>query len=112
MQWLTAAPDFTRMTLVLLWFSFFFGMYNGAMVAALTEVMPVYVRTVGFSLAFSGDGDFGGLTPAISTALVKLTGDKSSPGWWLMCAALCGLAATAMLFVRLSRGYIAAENKA
>ncbi|MDI5754477.1 hypothetical protein MJL79_30195, partial [Salmonella enterica subsp. enterica serovar Montevideo] len=35
---------------------------------------------------------FGGLTPAISTALVKLTGDKSSPGWWLMCAALCGLA--------------------
>ncbi len=30
MQWLTAAPDFTRMTLVLLWFSFFFGMYNGA----------------------------------------------------------------------------------
>ncbi|SUH16919.1 citrate-proton symporter [Salmonella enterica subsp. enterica] len=53
MQWLTAAPDFTRMTLVLLWFSFFFGMYNGAMVAALTEVMPVYVRTVGFSLAFS-----------------------------------------------------------
>jgi MHS family citrate/tricarballylate:H+ symporter-like MFS transporter len=49
MHWLTAAPDFTRMTLVLLWFSFFFGMYNGAMVAALTEVMPVYVRTVGFS---------------------------------------------------------------
>lgn len=32
---------------------FLFGMYNGAMVAALTEVMPVYVRTVGFSLAFS-----------------------------------------------------------
>ena len=35
MHWLTVAPDFTRMTLVLLWFSFFFGMYNGAMVAAL-----------------------------------------------------------------------------
>ncbi len=46
MHWLTVAPDFTRMTLVLLWFSFFFDMYNGAMVAAL--VMPVYVRTVGF----------------------------------------------------------------
>ncbi|EAR1628466.1 tricarballylate/proton symporter TcuC [Salmonella enterica] len=113
MQWLTAAPDFTRMAQVLLWFSFFFGMYNSAMVAALTEVMPVYVRTVGFSLAFSlATAIFGGLTPAISTTLVKLTGDKSSPGWWLMCAALCGLAATAMLFVRLSRGYIAAENKA
>ncbi len=64
MHWLTAAPDFTRMTLVLLWFSFFFGMYNGAMVLALTEVMPVYVRTVGFSLAFSlATAIFGGLTP-------------------------------------------------
>ncbi|MDI5823328.1 hypothetical protein MJI95_34840, partial [Salmonella enterica subsp. enterica serovar Kentucky] len=41
-----------------------------------------------FSLAFSlATAIFGGLTPAISTALVKLTGDKSSPGWWLMCAA-------------------------
>ncbi len=78
MHWLTVAPDFTRMTLVLLWFSFFFGMYNGAMVAALTEVMPVYVRTVGFSLAFSlATTIFGGLTPAISTALVELTGDKA-----------------------------------
>ena len=108
MQWLTAAPDFTRMTLVLLWFSFFFGMYNGAMVAALTEVMPVYVRTVGFSLAFSlATAIFGGLTPAISTALVEITGDKSAR--WLMCAALCGFAATAMLFMRLSRGYQPAE---
>lgn len=97
MHWLTAAPDFTRMTLVLLWFSFFFGMYNGAMVAALTEVMPVYVRTVGFSLAFSlATAIFGGLTPAISTVLVELTGDKSAPGWWLMCAALCGFIATAL----------------
>ena len=93
-------------------FSFFFGMYNGAMVAALTEVMPVYVRTVGFSLAFSlATAIFGGLTPAISTALVELTGDKSAPGWWLMCAALCGFIATALLFVRLSRGYQPAESQ-
>ncbi len=77
MHWLTAAPDFTRMTLVLLWFSFFFGMYNGAMVAALTEVMPVYVRTVGFSLAFSlATAIFGGLTPAISTAWSSLPAIK------------------------------------
>ncbi|MGF6606953.1 hypothetical protein OKW45_001853 [Paraburkholderia sp. WSM4175] len=41
------------MLAVLLWLSFFFGMYNGAMVAALTEVMPVNVRVAGFSLAFS-----------------------------------------------------------
>lgn len=103
MTWLTAAPDFTRMSLVLLWFSFFFGMYNGAMVAALTEIMPVYVRTVGFSLAFSlATAIFGGLTPVISTALVEFTGSRSAPAWWLMCAAFCGLAATCALFLRVS----------
>ena len=31
----------------LLWLSFMYGMYNGAMVVALTEVMPVQVRVVG-----------------------------------------------------------------
>lgn len=96
----------------LVWFSFFFDMYNGAMVAALTEVMPVHVRTVGFSLAFSlATTIFGGLTRAISTATVELTGDKSAPGWWLMCAALCGFVATVLLFVRLSRGYQPAESQ-
>ncbi len=45
---------------------------NGAMVRGVNRMMPVYVRTVGFSLAFSGDGNFGGLTLAISTALVRV----------------------------------------
>ncbi|MGL5385507.1 MAG: MFS transporter [Serratia sp. (in: enterobacteria)] len=102
LEWLTQAPSFARMTAVLLWLSFFFGMYNGAMVAALTEVMPVYVRTVGFSLAFSlATAVFGGLTPIISTGLVEITGSKSSPSYWLMFAAFSGLIATWMLFFRL-----------
>lgn len=37
---LSPAASFERLLVVLLYFSFFFGMYNGAMVAALTEVMP------------------------------------------------------------------------
>jgi hypothetical protein len=40
MHWLAAAASFERLLVVLLYFSFFFGMYNGAMVAAVTEVMP------------------------------------------------------------------------
>lgn len=99
MSWLASAPSFTRMLLVLLWFSFFFGMYNGAMVATLTEVMPLYVRTVGFSLAFSlATAVFGGLTPAVSTALVEMTHSKSSPAYWLLFAALSGCIATLTLF--------------
>jgi MHS family citrate/tricarballylate:H+ symporter-like MFS transporter len=99
LSWLAAAPSFGRMLLVLLWFSFFFGMYNGATMAALTEVMPEKIRVAGFSLAFSlATAVFGGFTPAVSTYLIQLTGDKAAPGYWLTFAALCGLCATCALY--------------
>ncbi|KAA6167743.1 MFS transporter, partial [Pseudomonas veronii] len=99
MHWLAAAASFERLLCVLLYFSFFFGIYNGAMVAALTEVMPQNVRVVGFSLAFSlATAVFGGFTPAVSTMLVQATGDKASPAYWLMFAALCGFTATTILY--------------
>ncbi|RAU36459.1 MFS transporter [Pseudomonas sp. RIT411] len=101
MAWLAAAPSFERMLAVLLYFSMFFGGYNGAMVAALTEVMPAEVRVAGFSLSFSlATALFGGFTPAVSTFLVNATGDKASPAFWLMFAALCGLGATLVLYRR------------
>ena len=99
MSWLAAAPSFARLLDVLLWFSFLFGMYNGAMVVALTEVMPVQVRVVGFSLAYSlATAVFGGFTPAISTWLIQTTSDKAAPAYWLSIAAACGLAATFALY--------------
>jgi MHS family citrate/tricarballylate:H+ symporter-like MFS transporter len=101
LSWLAAAPSFGRMLIVLLWFSFFFGMYNGAMVAALTEVMPAEVRVAGFSLAFSlATALFGGFTPAVSTYLIEATHDKAAPGYWLSFAAMCGLGATLGLYRR------------
>jgi len=101
MHWLAEAASFERLLAVLLYFSFFFGMYNGAMVAALTEVMPANVRVVGFSLAFSlATALFGGFTPAVSTLLVQATGDKASPAYWLMFAAVCGFTATTVLYRR------------
>ena len=76
------------MLLVLLYFSFFFGIYNGAMIAALTEVMPVQVRVAGFSLAYSlATAVFGGMTPVISTYLIERTGDKAAPAYWMSVAA-------------------------
>ena len=101
MLWLVANPSFGHLLAVLLLFSFYFGMYNGAMVVALTEVMPVNVRVVGFSLAFSlATAVFGGFTPAISTYLIELTANKASPGLWMSFAALCGLVATLILYRR------------
>ncbi len=92
MLWLVRAPSFSRLLEVELWLSFIYGSYNGAMVVFLTEIMPVDVRTTGFSLAYSlATAVFGGFTPVISTYLIHTTGNRAFPGLWLSVAAVCGL---------------------
>ena len=94
MLWLVDGPTFWKLLAVELWLSFLYGSYNGAMVVFLTEIMPVEVRTAGFSLAYSlAAAIFGGFTPAISTYLIQLTGNRAVPGVWLSFAAACGLVA-------------------
>ncbi|MBY0382118.1 MAG: MFS transporter, partial [Xanthobacteraceae bacterium] len=57
------------------------------------------VRTVSFSLCYSlATALFGGFTPAISTALIEVTGDKAAPALWMTFAAVCGLSATAWIY--------------
>ncbi|MFL9926099.1 MFS transporter [Herbaspirillum lusitanum] len=99
MNWLVHDATFSKMLIVELWLSFLYASYNGAMVVALTEVMPVDVRTAGFSLAYSlATALFGGFTPAIATGLIAYTGDKAAPGIWMSLAAICGLLATLVLY--------------
>jgi metabolite-proton symporter len=94
MLWLVGEPSFSRLLIVELWLSFLYGSYNGAMVVFLTEIMPIDVRTSGFSLAYSlATAIFGGFTPAISTYFIHLTGNRAVPGLWLSFAAACGLVA-------------------
>jgi MFS family permease len=95
MLWLVKEPSFSRLLTVELWLSFIYGSYNGAMVVLLTEMMPADVRTSGFALAYSlATAVFGGFTPAISTYLIHISGNRAIPGLWLSFAAACGLAAT------------------
>jgi MFS transporter, MHS family, citrate/tricarballylate:H+ symporter len=95
MLWLVREPSFARLLTVELWLSFLYGSYNGAMVVFLTEIMPVDVRTSGFALAYSmATAIFGGFTPALSTYLIHISGNRAIPGLWLSFAAACGLAAT------------------
>ena len=94
MLWLVDGPTFWKLLSVELWLSFLYGSYNGAMVVFLTEIMPVEVRTAGFSLAYSlATAIFGGFTPAISTYLIQMTGNRAVPGLWLAFAGACGLVA-------------------
>jgi MFS transporter, MHS family, citrate/tricarballylate:H+ symporter len=99
LSWLVSAPSFGRLLAVELWFSFFFGAYNGAMVAALTEEVPAHVRTTCFSLAFAlAVALFGTFTPLVSTWLIDQTGDHAAPGYWLIAAAASGLVATLLVY--------------
>jgi MFS family permease len=94
MLWLVAGPTFGKLLAVELWFSFVYGSYNGALIVFMTEIIPIEVRTLGFSLAYSlATSLFGGFTPAISTYLIHATGNRAVPGLWLSFAAGCGLLA-------------------
>jgi MHS family citrate/tricarballylate:H+ symporter-like MFS transporter len=99
LAWLVGHATFPNMLLVLLWLSFLYGSYNGAMVAALTEIVPVSVRTAGFSLAYSlATALFGGFTPLVSTWLIEITGNRAAPAFWLVVGGASGLAATVLIY--------------
>ena len=101
LHWLVATPTFGKMLAVEMMFSFYFGTYSGAMLGALVEVVPKHVRTTCFSLAFAlAAGLFGTFTPFASTLLINYTGDKASPGLWLMCAAVLGILAALTVYRR------------
>ncbi len=98
LSWLVSSPSFARLLAVQLWLSLVYAGYNGAMVVYLTEIMPVNVRTAGFSIAYSlATAVLGGFTPAIATYLIHVTGNKAMPGAWLSFAAVLGLSAALIL---------------
>jgi hypothetical protein len=47
-RWMVVEPTFIKMLAVELWLSFLYGVYNGAMVVSLIEVVPTHVRTTCF----------------------------------------------------------------
>jgi MFS transporter, MHS family, citrate/tricarballylate:H+ symporter len=97
--WLTAAPTFAKLLTVEMMFSCYFGVYSGTMLGALVEIVPAHVRTTCFSLAFAlAAALFGTFTPFAATKLIALTGDKASPGFWLMCAAASGFIAAVVIY--------------
>jgi MHS family citrate/tricarballylate:H+ symporter-like MFS transporter len=69
------------------------------MLGALVEVVPAHVRTTCFSLAFAlAAALFGTFTPFAATWLIKETGDKASPAFWLMAAATSGIIAALAIY--------------
>ncbi len=99
LAWLVGHASFANMLVTLLWLSFLYGSYNGAMVVALTEIVPASVRTAGFSLAYSlATALFGGFTPTVSTWLIQATGNRAAPAFWMTFGGACGLLATLLAY--------------
>ena len=92
LSWLVVQPTFGKLLIAELWISMLFGLYNGAMIPRLAEIVEPRVRTAAFALAFSlATAIFGGFTPAVATALIHATGNKAAPALWLMLAASISL---------------------
>lgn len=105
LTWLVGHVTFWNMLIALLWLSFLYGCYNGAMIVSLTEIVPPQVRTAGFSLAYAlATALFGGFTPLVSTWLIERMGDKAAPGYWLAFAGACGFIATWLVYRRAAIG--------
>ena len=99
LSWVAAGPSFGKLLAVEMVFSLGFGLYNGAMVAALTEVVPPQVRASCFALAYSlAVALFGTSTPFVSKLLIRSTGSDVAPAFWLMFAAVCSIAAALTLY--------------
>jgi MFS transporter, MHS family, citrate/tricarballylate:H+ symporter len=104
LSWLASSPSFAKLIEVEMLLSCAYGLYNGAMVAALTEVVPAHVRASCFALAYSlAAALFGTSTPLVSKQLIAHFGD-SAPALWLCAAALCSIAGTLMLYRKGAAG--------
>jgi MFS family permease len=94
MSWLVSSPSLSKLLIVELWLSFIYASYNGALIVFMTEIIPINVRTLGFSLAYSlATAIFGGFTPAINTFLIHVSGNRAIPGVYLSVAAAFALVA-------------------
>ena len=92
LNWLVHNSTFNHMLVVELWFSLLYAGYNGAMVVALTEIVPANIRSISFSFAYSiATAIYGGFTPAIATNLIHFTDNPASPALWLTIAGACSL---------------------
>ena len=74
------------------------GLNQGPVVAALAESLPRRVRAGALSLVYAlAIAVFGGSTQFAVKWLLRATGDALAPGWYMLGAALLGLASMSLL---------------
>jgi len=77
-------------------------MVFGPFGAMMVEMFPAKIRMSAVSIGYNvGFAVFGGTAPFVATYLIKVTGDKLSPSYYLVLAALISL----IVFVRIRESY-------
>jgi MHS family proline/betaine transporter-like MFS transporter len=111
---LTAYPTFLFLTvqrsmaaiiLIVLWFSLLKTAYSGTLPALMAEIFPTKTRGTGMSLSYNiAVPLFGGLAPFYGELLIKATGDKLAPSFYLMLTSLMSLAVLLVVHRRFRIG--------
>ncbi|UXY13366.1 MFS transporter [Kosakonia sp. ML.JS2a] len=84
-----ANGDVLSAVLAMVMLGAFIAAFDGACTAAMAELFPTSIRYGGLSIAYNfAVAFFGGITPWFSVWLITRTGDKFSPAYYVMGAAL------------------------
>ncbi|GAA3793990.1 MFS transporter [Amycolatopsis tucumanensis] len=66
--------------------------FGGAIPALFAELFPTKVRASGFGIAYGfGSAIFAGTAPFVATLLIELSGNKTSPAWYMVGAGVITL---------------------
>ena len=91
---LIATPTLASLLIFQICVGALLAVYAGVLPALMSELFPTHVRTTGISVSYSlGVAIFGGFAPFMNVSLIKLTGSKLIPCYYLMTAAAITLAA-------------------
>jgi MFS family permease len=100
---LSSAPNAATLFLAVVVLSGLTGMSGGASLVIIPELLPKAVRATGLSIAYAlGVSIFGGSTQAVITWLIHVTGDPTSPGWYV--AFTSAITAAAMFALPETKG--------
>ncbi len=92
--WLTAAPSLMALACVQLVVAVLMALFSGPGPAFLCELFPLSVRTTGLSVGYNlVTAIFGGFAPFIGTWLVRATGQKVAPSYFVVACAVVSMVA-------------------
>ncbi|WP_347900989.1 MFS transporter [Pseudomonas purpurea] len=101
MYWLfKSAPTATPASFIypLMAVAILFGLYASSTYALMSELLPTRIRSTGIAVAYNIPvAVFGGSAPLISTWLIKLTGDITSPWYFYIGTGVVSLIALVVL---------------